>query len=337
MHNFTHRPLEKSSDLLSLLVKGTNLPDPFADMSYTETGHAVFQGDVDTFRWILHRSNSTHKSQSAKSCVRFILKLCMGSDWHHLPLKIRVILEGREMNDDLNDALRNVEDENGFTLLQHIAWFFACDYSLYPKNYEHHALRDPSNELDTSHVGQIQNLQLSEYMSLLRELMMAGSHLHKLSGESYLYCSRTPLLLTISSYFLSFLFGDREGSGIKKEPGKGLPDECISTPTVPAPVYIWLNLLASTGTDLVQYGRREKQLHLESPVNVELATRCYPRGLSEKPSVFYFRLANFTYGPLPGDWKFYFVQEWCIPNDSLVEFWDMVEHPERAMPGAWND
>jgi hypothetical protein len=338
VYSFTDRPLKNSSELLYLFAEGVNLLDPFSDMCHMAKDHTIFRGDVDTFKWMLRLSNSTHKSQSAESCVQFLLKLCSGPNWYYMPSSFHVILEGRERNDDLNDALRNVEDENGDNLLIHVAWRFALGYSLYPKNYEHHARRNPSDEPDPSHKGQTQIVQLSEYMSLLTELIMAGSHLHKTSAECSPFRPRTPLLMIISAYFSSFLFRDGDSWEIEeKELDKRLPDECTSAPTVPAPVHIWLNLLASASIDLVEYGRREKQLHLESLADVEFFSSCRPRRFSEKLSGLHFRLAHFTYGPLPGDWKFYFVQEWCIGSDWLVEFWEMVEHPERAMPGAWND
>ena len=47
-----------------------------------------------------------------------------------------------------------------------------------------------------------------------------------------------------------------------------------------------------------------------------------------------FRMLGFQYGPDPMDWHFYLsnpLDEWS------AEFWDMIEHPERRMPGAWND
>ena len=338
VYSFTDRPLKNSSDLLYLLAEGVNLLDPFSDICHMAKDHVIFKGDVDTFKWMLRMSNSTHKSQSAESCVQFLLKLCSGSNWYYMPSSFHVILEGRERNDDLNDALRNVWDERGNNLLFHVVWRFALGYSLYPKNYDHHARRDPSDEPHPSHKGQMQNVQLSEYMSLLRELIMAGSHLHKNSAESYPFLPHTPLLMIISAYFSSFRFRDGDSWEIEeKELAKRLPDECTSAPTVPTPVYIWLNLLASAGIDLVEYGRREKHLHLDSLVNVEFVTCCRSRRLSEERSGPYSRLANLTYGPLPGDWKFSFVQELCIGSDWLVEFWDVVEHPERAMPGAWHD
>jgi len=43
-------------------------------------------------------------------------------------------------------------------------------------------------------------------------------------------------------------------------------------------------------------------------------------------------MISFTYGPNLSGWEFWFteVMEW-----DFWEFWDMVDHPERTMPGAW--
>lgn len=43
---------------------------------------------------------------------------------------------------------------------------------------------------------------------------------------------------------------------------------------------------------------------------------------------------GFDYGPSVEDWHLWLsnpLDEWA------GEFWDMIEHPESAMPGAWNE
>lgn len=44
------------------------------------------------------------------------------------------------------------------------------------------------------------------------------------------------------------------------------------------------------------------------------------------------RIIAVTYGPQVEDWDVWFSN----PFDEWAgEFWDMIDHPERAMPGAW--
>ena len=43
---------------------------------------------------------------------------------------------------------------------------------------------------------------------------------------------------------------------------------------------------------------------------------------------------SFKYGPKPSDWQFYLIEQM---DSSFEEFWNMVDHPEWAMPGAWDE
>jgi hypothetical protein len=62
--------------------------------------------------------------------------------------------------------------------------------------------------------------------------------------------------------------------------------------------------------------------------------------LPEKEEEIVYRFLGFDYGPEPADWKFRITAENARFWDALTyfsEFWDMIDHPERAMPGAWSD
>lgn len=47
-------------------------------------------------------------------------------------------------------------------------------------------------------------------------------------------------------------------------------------------------------------------------------------------------MPRFDYGPTPADWKFRFIVDDKLPwADYAREFWDMIDHPEYALPGGW--
>ena len=43
---------------------------------------------------------------------------------------------------------------------------------------------------------------------------------------------------------------------------------------------------------------------------------------------------GFSFGPKASDWHVWFRH---LGDEYAGDFWDMLEHPERAIPGAWND
>lgn len=49
----------------------------------------------------------------------------------------------------------------------------------------------------------------------------------------------------------------------------------------------------------------------------------------------YYRLVSFSYGPRPCDWNLCLVDGGSFDILAFADFWEMVDHPERAMPGFW--
>ncbi|KAF4626124.1 hypothetical protein G7Y89_g12034 [Cudoniella acicularis] len=96
-------------------------------------------------------------------------------------------------------------------------------------------------------------------------------------------------------------------------------------------LHAWLETLQTSGVDLEEYGKIEIQVQKESSAkDIPLFS-----GLSYAwQEVGHLRLIAMDIGLNPRDWKFWFSD----PTDQFVgEFWDMIEHPERSMPGAWDD
>lgn len=97
-------------------------------------------------------------------------------------------------------------------------------------------------------------------------------------------------------------------------------------------IYAWLETLQTSGVDLEEYGKIENMVQKESFMRlIPLCSITSGYGLE---IVSFLRLIAMEVGPNSQDWKFWFSD----PTDDFVgEFWDMVEHPERSMPGAWDE
>jgi hypothetical protein len=156
-----------------------------------------------------------------------------------------------------------------------------------------------------------------ELASLITDFVKGGSDLHALTLEG-----QTPMLALLSSC--------QGACGlIHNKCAKHTP---IESP--PAPLRIWLEQLRYSGIDLRMYGRKEKSLGKDPRVDREWETFEHEKQDRWRGNYLRIRLINFTYGPEPEDWRFWI--EPVLPN-YFIQFWDMLDHPERAMPGAWEE
>lgn len=88
--------------------------------------------------------------------------------------------------------------------------------------------------------------------------------------------------------------------------------------------------------NLERYGQKEKKIHTIRKVSERWATRLYDSLKRESPprplfQRFGFRMINFVYGPEPEARRSGSRPPW------FFEFWNTVEHPERNIPGAWDE
>jgi hypothetical protein len=156
-----------------------------------------------------------------------------------------------------------------------------------------------------------------EFQSLITDFVQGGSDLHALTLDG-----QTPMLTLVSSC---------------KGPCGLIDNKCSKhTPieSPPVPLRIWLEQLRHSGIDLRRYGRKEKSLWKDPTVNREWETFEFKRQCRWTANYLRIRLINFTYGPEPGDWRLWI--EPVMPN-YFIQFWEMVDHPERTMPGAWEE
>lgn len=93
----------------------------------------------------------------------------------------------------------------------------------------------------------------------------------------------------------------------------------------------WLNILKSGGVDLQKYGETEKSLFDKGEVDQDVL---YWPNIFKNPLVLPppWRLISFAYGPSVDDWCFWGSE---VTDEFAGTFWEMVDHPEWNMPGAW--
>ncbi|KAF7939477.1 hypothetical protein BELL_0060g00190 [Botrytis elliptica] len=111
----------------------------------------------------------------------------------------------------------------------------------------------------------------------------------------------------------------------------------------PVPVQLWLEILHDSGTDLLKYGKVEHDHFVDS--TSEWLWLLLFKGKRKMRTGKYHsihetgHLISFVYGPAIEDWKFWYSQDeprWCYYED-FRDFWELVDHPERGMPGAWEE
>ena len=90
------------------------------------------------------------------------------------------------------------------------------------------------------------------------------------------------------------------------------------------------------GVDLYNYGRLEKLLLeqdlLEQNIKVCLWYRSKYGDCWLPERYMSCRLLNFTYGEAPEDWYIWISE---VGDERVSEFWRMIEHAGKQMPGAW--
>jgi hypothetical protein len=175
--------------------------------------------------------------------------------------------------------------------------------------------------------SQYKNSKLSQISELLNQLISRGSRIHSRTGA---IARSTPLLLLITGYFHSTGTQPLDSSVKSKKHNGMYPPQY----NVVLPLIVWLELLSGAGINLCEYGRKECLIHIMKKVKKRFVFVKFLRRQQWSSETGHIRLISFTYGPKPRDWRFWFTEEM---DESFMDFWDMIEHPERAMPGSWND
>lgn len=109
-------------------------------------------------------------------------------------------------------------------------------------------------------------------------------------------------------------------------------------PVIPVAVQVWLEILDDLRVDLLAYGKKEHGIFVKKTtlLGVYLKPQMShdENRIEERHSA---HLISFSYGPKIDDWKFWFALEkpcWDYYQNFRL-FWELVEHPEKGVPGAW--
>lgn len=285
-------------------------------------------GSAEAFELRFNQSHLSCKPWTLQDCFLIIAKALALTSHPQLATIIRIALGRRQ----IDRQITSLKDQYGSRLLHYTSKYLG----------EHHAaimwrgwieeLRKAGAEtraLDSTDVflSHWSQFELEVNLILVRDLVSAGSCL--LERNDWLH---TPLLeicrgiscLCTTGIVLPYVISNVSPSWQK-----------ILVQSLEVPIQVWLHQIARAGVDLMEYGRRESRLHRKPGVEKQWDFYDWSRDSSIYGGKFFtMRLISFTYGPSPEDWQFWFTE---AMESFFCEFWHMVDHPEQAMPGAWNE
>ncbi|KUJ17095.1 uncharacterized protein LY89DRAFT_71959 [Mollisia scopiformis] len=301
-------PLPGFAQMFYLFQRTVDISDPF-DIADSEYFYVTI---TNSFQWTFQTMLSSCNDRGTDEIVQFLIRMLKHHGWKGhannglLPL-VKFLLEGRDMK-----LVCKVCDDKGFTLLSRLLRLL----SMATGTHEPHRRISAPLAMENAN-DEYGRPKLSEIFAIASTLIQNGSDLHALSMNWGLFSTPMLNIMCGSVYWWN------------RTPVPGLMS--------------WLHLLKRCTIDLEEYGRMEKHIHLT--LEVKRSWRglklnpprrfCGIQSEKIKPErPFEARLVNFVFGPEPDDWQFWFthdLERW------FCDFWEMIEHPERGMPGSWTD
>lgn len=319
---YRHSERDVHLDLVRCLAEKTDLD------ILDDSGVDVYAGSPEALEWLLAQSNLSSRPRTPQECFFVATSVALCANNPNLASLVRVALGGRQ----IHWSIGVLKDSSGSSLLHHTASYLGEHHAAMKLRY---LAEDSLNGVRIAHFDKLDafwsrwnQVELDENLKLIRDLVTAS--------DDYL-CERnlrlrTPLLEVCDgiSQAQRVLAVIPRISWLSRSWQKQISDQ---SPQVP--IRIWLEQIAKAGVDLMEYGRRESRLHLKDRVKKQWTFHDWFQGsptYGEK--IFTLWLISFTYGPSAENWQFWFTE---AMNDSFMEFWHMVDHPEQGMPGAWNE
>lgn len=315
--------------LARLLSQQIELEEDVFDVMYAD-GWAI-DGDGDVLLMLYQQFQSTYQQRSLEERVKALFILCKFEPQPELVSLARTLL-GDEL---LEPVVCKIQDLNGRTLLHHAAralgylaaQSFTDDASGLATDQE--VVDDGSNGLPTRTI----NKRLKAHEVMIRRLLTVDCEVHKPVSELWGGPRSSTALIDILhvclEYIELFWYVRRCNLLLFREILERGPSSAARVALqLKIPLKLWLDILTTSGIDLIRYGKEEQFVH-RSIEPIEFF--CDRWNVYTRHGYLKLRLLVFDYGPSPNDWKLWLIDDM---DDSFTDFWDMIDHPERAMPGA---
>lgn len=261
----------------------------------------------EEFDWILRSTeNPIHeRSQQERSLLVLRISKC---NLMHMKELVWLTLD----NMDMETCVQNLEQAGFFMLLEriiHCLGFIVANHRIVQSKGSCMA---PYEDY------------LEDHLNMVHDLFLAGSKFYHLKDTYKDYRHSFLLQLLKGATYFARVSGHVTNASFDRLE-KNLRNS----------IKTWLDQLMSEGIDLVEYGQWEKKI-----LGSDKFRRFFQFTSKSSPDIWnthVVSLLNFTYGPKRSDWQFWFnIEPEFIHEGCVKDFWDMVENPERQIPGAWN-
>lgn len=326
-------------------LAGAVQDDDFFDIYPEVSALNGFRGEPTLLSWILNNLiGYNYQKATIEDRTRVAIHLCARTGQPRAASLVRLLLT------ETHDISRmcNYTDSYGRTLLHSLAWALG-EQSLRATQSSNacranQQIQSPSG---FKYDAQAESDSCQGILSLMSELVVAGANLHtcaKRPNAINMSHAESSLVCILSSFSQlrrdCMIDQDDRFEAVNPESNAQYMLPVPTVVDVLVPVILWLEMLYDTGVDLVKYGQKEKELRQEGRTTSHCSFEVWPWdflhpriiGTGKRFEKEFW--ISFSYGPKPSDWQFWLIEGM---DDWFLEFWDMLDHPERAMPGAWDE
>jgi hypothetical protein len=336
--------LESGIEMIRTLA-GAVQDDDFFDFHLKKSAIHDFRGEASLLSWILNNLiGYNYQKATIRDRTRLAILLCTRTGQPRAASLVRLLLP----EPHAISKMCQFKDSRSRTLLHSAAWAlgeqsFRATQSAW--------IRDSDSWTPSFNYGFMLNAHTEfscrqDLLFLMKELVVAGADLHTCVGRFRRSIPQFPGKTPLGCIFVSF--GHQKHRRMfylqffRHSPAREARLKLLFPAIVDVfvPVTLWLEMLYDSGVDLVNYGQNEKELRQAGRTTSHCWFDVWPRKSPQPPIVGTFMpfkklfWIGFEYGPKPSDWHFWLIEEM---DDWFAEFWDMIDHPERAMPGAWDE